>query len=368
MELASKIKESFNAGKKRRENMISAAIQASYEMLTIKKFIEVTEFKLNDILPFDLLWNSFHQDIPIYITDDLIKRFGYRGELYKQKENLMKLIKKYSIPIIQLNNEKYAEFWHTSERGPNNLADQTESKEFDIEEFYPEITKAQLKSKPLHTLIMPQDIKKLWLLVNTEKGDLIREYVISLDALFNLYWEYQTYYKSRQLTIKDKKIDELLVKMDNLTNTLQDMKLEQEVQTEALGEVVSSQIILQTKLDRATDERAPKTKSITKHCQFILVELNATLTSWQYYVIRAQRVAAKQALTKIQEKYPDSIIKLKINYQPNAVNLYNLIKEELRNKRKVIKAASNYIKLASDYSKDQFLIDVEKINEDKKDV
>lgn len=139
------------------------------------------------------------------------------------------------------------------------------------------------------------------------------------------------------------------------------MKEEQEVQTEILDEVVN-------KLDKATDERAPRTKSITKQGQFLLVELNSPVSPWHYYVIRAQRGSVKQAYQKLVEKYPNCSIKLKIKYQPNAVNLFNLIREDIFKVKKLVKIAGNYIKLCANYSKEQFVADVNKINAEKKEV
>jgi hypothetical protein len=307
------------------------------------------------------MWNSFEQDIPIYVNNDLIKVFGYKGLINDQKRHILNLVKKYNISVIQLKNEEYEEFTHDVRSMPNNSPNHENTQYLPIENLYPKITTEQLKSKPLHTLIMPKDLKKLWLVVNTSNGDKIRDYVIALDDLFNLYLEYQSKYKSQQLTIKDKKIDELLYEVRDMNNTLREMKQEQEVQTEVLDEVVD-------KLDRATDERAPRTRSASKQGQFLLIELNSPVSPWQYYVIRAQKGSIKQTYTKLLEKFPNCAIKLKINYQPNAVNLFNLIKEELRNVRKVIRVSSNYIKLASDYTKEQFIEDVKKINAEKKDV
>lgn len=180
MELIKTIELAFKQGKQKRNDMIQKALNQSYNMLDIKQFIEVTDFKLNDILPFDLMWNSFEQDIPIYVTDDFIKIFGYKGELKTQKMAMMKLIKKYNIPIIQLKNDEYKEFLNK-----NNL-----------HRYYPKITNKQLKSKPLHTLIFMNDFKSILLSVNTIKGEYIRKYYIEIENLFYLYLFYQcSFYK-----------------------------------------------------------------------------------------------------------------------------------------------------------------------------
>jgi hypothetical protein len=122
--------------------MLLTALESSEELLPIDDFVKVTKFKLNKVLPLDVMWKTFRVGVPIYLTNDLISVFGYKGEMFTQKQALMKLVKKYDIPIIQMTNEEYKGFLQ-------------EEKDEEFKDFYPEITTAQLKSKPLHTLIMP---------------------------------------------------------------------------------------------------------------------------------------------------------------------------------------------------------------------
>ncbi len=250
-ELVANIRNLYIQKQTERDQMLQKALDSSYCMLSIRDFIQISEFKFNELVSLDTTWNAFRRDIPIYITDSLIRMFGYKGELFKQKEKLFKLINKYNVSVIQLNNKEYSEFLYPLQ------GTQTEDEKFNMTDFYPPLDTSRGKGKTLHALIMPGDLKKLWLVVNTEKGDAIREFVVSLDNLFNLYWEYQSLYKSKSLEIKDRKIDDLIQKLNETNNlvrrqsdTLQEIKEEQEVQTEVLEEVVN-------KLDRATDERAP---------------------------------------------------------------------------------------------------------------
>ncbi len=122
------------------------------------------------------------------------------------------------------------------------------------------------------------------------------------------------------------------------------------------------------KLDRATDERAPRPRLNSKHGRFMLIKLNSPVSPWHFYVIRAQRDSAAKSVSNILEKYTKATVLLKIEYQPNAVNLFNLIKEELRTQRKVILVCGNYVKLTPHYCEEQFVTDIERINELKKEV
>ncbi len=193
MELAKKVQNLFENGKKTREEMIQAALKTSHTMLTIKQFIEVAEFKLDDVLPFDLMWNSFRDNIPIYVTNDLIRVFGYKGSFSDQKKNIMNLVKKYNIPVIQLNNNEYKDFLE-------NLV---------IKDFYPLITKEQLKSKPLHLLISLKDFKLLLMVVNTINGHFVRKYYLNLEELFQKYLLYQCEFYKKSYYLEVKKIYEL---------------------------------------------------------------------------------------------------------------------------------------------------------------
>jgi Protein of unknown function (DUF3627)/MSV199 domain len=83
---------------------------------------------------------------------------------------------------------------------------------------------------------------------------------------------------------------------------------------------------------------------------------------WDYYVIRAQKNSATRAYKSRLEVVID------IEYQPNAINLFNHIKESLRNERKVVRITGNYIKLLKNYSHENFHEDVKQIDNEKKDV
>jgi hypothetical protein len=235
-------------------------------------------------------------------------------------------------------------------------------------QLYPKIDHSLGKNGTKHILIMPDDFKKVVMRLPTTKGGEACDYFIQFEKIVNIYFKYQREFlanREKLLEIELKESREQGARLEKMvadqTKLLQEMKEEQEVQTEVLDEVVD-------KLDKATDERAPRTKSITTHGQFMLIELNSSVAPWQFYVIRAQRASATRSYKSILEKYPKCVVRLTINYQPNAVNLFNLIKEELKNNCKVIKVSSNYIKLISGYTKDQFIDDVIKINEDKKEL
>jgi hypothetical protein len=92
---------------------------------------------------------------------------------------------------------------------PNNSTNQEESKDSVIEGFYPQITKEQLKSKPLHVLIMSKEFKLLLMVVNTINGHFVRKYYLNLEELFQKYLLYQCEFYKKSYCAEVKKIYEL---------------------------------------------------------------------------------------------------------------------------------------------------------------
>jgi phage anti-repressor protein len=336
---------------------IKKAFECSINNITgmpLKEFVKVVDYPIDPFMV-DNFFVNLNDDIPIYVTNELTEWCGYSGNKDDKRrrfkdllENNFTLDKEYWV----YSNKEYEEYYDNSICGPPQIENTTQ---------FPNPSEFRGKNKTKHLVLSVDCFKQVMMMLNTPKAKDIRLYYLALEKLIKIYAKYQYYqqiFKNQILEIADREHRECIKRLENI---LTEMKQEQEVQTEVLDEVV-------IKLDKATDERAPRTRSASKQGQFLLIELNSPVSPWQYYVIRAQKGSIKQTYTKLVEKYPNCAIKLKINYQPNAVNLFNLIKEELRNVRKVIRVSSNYIKLASDYTKKQFIEDVKKINAEKKDL
>jgi hypothetical protein len=367
------IQDMYTRDQESRANMLQKALNLSYNMLPIDKFMDIAGITLSDTLPFKLMWNSFQHNIPIYMSDSLIKVFGYNGTLFHQKNSLMRLVEKYKdIKIVQLSNEQYEEFTHRNPEMQNEEMNQI------LDGAYPPITKAQLKSRPKHVLMMPDDFKKLLLVVRTDNGDRAREYVVQLDKLFNLYWEYQTLYKSRELTIKDSRIDDLISEVKSQSvlireqnqgivernQTIGDMK---DMMVEMKEEIGMTRDVLDDvnkKLDISSDERAVRTKSSQTHDCFVIIKLNNPSSRWEYYAVRTQRRSMNQRLKELRVSYPKYTELLTIQYQPNSVNFLNLMREELSQ----ITIKGTKIRLHEGYSEYKFVHDVKDLDLSKKDV
>jgi hypothetical protein len=338
------IQAMYARSKEARSNTLQKALNSSYNMLPIDKFMDITGITLSNILPFELMWNSFQHNIPIYVTDELVRVFGYKGTPSKQKEQVSRLVTKYKIPIIQLSNDEYSNFLYPQQGVQNANPD------FDSDVHYPKLDKSNGKGKTLHTLIMPDDLKSLWLITRTDNGDRVREYMVQLDKLFNLYLEYQSMYKTNQLTIKDARIDELIENVKIQTEMLTDMK-------EDLEE-------LNQKFDISSDERAVRTNDESKHAGFLILRLNNPLFPWAYYAVRAQRRSLNATLKKLRKKHSNMETLIEIPYQPNGINFFNLMREKLLQ----FVVDGNNMNLNEGYSEAQFVRDVKNLDMSKKDV
>jgi len=341
-----------------KNDMIDRAIKASYNMLSLDDFIKETGFIIPNIMDLGNI-RCYHADIPVLITRQLIESFGYSGELKTQKIALLKLIRAHNLPYIQLNNEEYKNFTSSLQPPRKGSLNSHFNQDIDIKSLYPQLGK--VNGKATHIMMMPRDLNKLMMVVNTSKGDLMREFCQILTELFDLYLNYQNSYKSQQIAIKDKRIDELLEKMDSSIKKLDDMKEDLSVNQEILLEI-------NNKFEIAVDDRAPKTKSVCKRDKVMIIEINKDGYPWKYYIIRVQHGSLNRTLKKLKIKYPNYTELITIPYQPNGINFYNLVKEKLEKEDHKIVVNRNEIKLRVGYTREQFIQDIRDLDMSKKDI
>lgn len=334
------------------------AMDKSYS-LSIIEYINITKFPIEKFM-IDRFWENIDKNIPIYVDEMLITWMGYKGELFKQKSLLLQTIRNNNIPIIELKQDKYIEYYNTLN---NDIIEKCNYKD-------PE--KVIQKQKINHILITPLNFKRLVMMLKTERGSQIRDYFLSLELLMKYYMSYQVEFQkhasemlqrqNNELIMMNnelsRKLDEVMEKQDEMLEQFDDMKGENEIQGENIRKMGQ-------KLGIATMERAVRTKNTKTHEKFILVELNDPHYDWKYSVIRAQKFTANKKLKSLKDVHFESKICIEIEYQPNSINLFNLIKEELKDKRKVINVKYNYINLEENYTHEEFLEDIRKIDRSK---
>lgn len=338
------------------------ALGGSSDLLTVNGFIEEVKFPI-DVFMIDRFWDNMQMDVPIYLDENLIKWCGYKGEKKIQKTNFLKFIKRNNIELIELKTPEYIEYYKKREYPSGSpLLGYKNPKDIN-----------KNSTNEIHILMSALNFKRMVMRLNTERGDQIRDYFLTLELLVKYYCEYQTAFEKRlnefakklikekenTITVLNNKLDKIIRQNDVLLNRNDELKEDVAVNQEILIEI-------NTKFDIATDDRSPKTKSITKRDKFMIVKLNDPKSQWDYYAIRTQHASLKRTLKKLKIKYSKSKELITIPYQPNGINFFNLMKEKLGNVK--IEVYRNQIKLNVDYDEDQFLKDIKDLDRSKKEV
>ena len=103
---------------------------------------------------------------------------------------------------------------------------------------------------------------------------------------------------------------------------------------------------------------------------FAIIKLNDPNSEWKYHVIRTQRKGLRRSIKKLirTDGCPDCAELYVIEYQPNAIKFFNIIKEKLQKKESKITVKGNRIKLLRNYTEEEFLRDVESLNNSRKEI
>jgi hypothetical protein len=367
----------YNKTKQAKQAMVERALQStSLAMLHIDEFIQVTGFELFNVLPFKVMWNSFRQDIPIYITDDLVEIFGYTGDIRVQRGHIAKHVKNYGIPVIRLSNKAYNEFLCSD----LTTQDSQEEGAVLINEMYPPVEKTHGSGRTKHTLIMPRELKKLLMNVNTLTGKRVCEYMVRLDELFELYLLYQKTRETRLRDLTDQYFKDEKLRHEQTMQCFKDAErqrieekerheresMEAKERHDETMEVLND---VSYQLNTAVEERAPRTSDSTKHESFVLARLNNKGDPVvKYYAVRNQVSSIKTTLRRLKTKYPDMQVLVEIGYQPNSKNLFNLMKEYLMVKEKKIQVRVNHVLLTNGYTEEELVADILLLDESKREV
>lgn len=393
----SQIETLYKHTKERERQMIEKALQHSFSMLTIKEFIQATGYELEEILPFDTMWHSFHQNIPIYLNDELIRAFGYKGELKEQKKSILYLVEKYKIHTISLENDEYEKFTRGNFLSPND--ENTENKQqndenehksenkndlenndntedmIDFTRFYPELTNVQRKSKPKHILIMPDDLKKIWLVVNTEKGDKIRQYSIALDKLFHYYSKYQNVYKSQALRLSNEKLDKISSQLDTTNNELKMSRTQLEEANERIETLLIEVGSVNDRLDVSNEntievlnrlggisERQVPVDRVNESIRENLWVVYRGAVPMPYMVVRAQTKQCQAVFEKCLREHEGARVVYRLNDHPNPREEFNCFKTR---SRQLITCIGNKFRLNPPHTEDEVVALLEEIHTER---
>jgi hypothetical protein len=355
---------------------IRKALDKSFQLLDIMKFIEVTKFKLNMTM-FDYFWQVVVGNHRVYLTPMVLKWFGYEGEIKEQRKNFIKMLQRNDICYNQLTgNDKEVELYPSITSEINTMA------HCDV-----------AKSKFL--IMEPNDIKMAIMQLKTKNGHIIRQYYIDLEELLKLYVEYTLYFNHREAQRKITTLEESMAKL-NLTIAKQEedrthdrevlkeqkqIMARQEQYMRSLGislEEVKDQNEelldnnkglkkevkkVQRKLGIAVEDRASLPVDEDKQERFVLIKRNDDQT-FQYYTIRAQHGYTERRIKTQTLLFPNMTILLDFKANPNSKTLYNRIKDELRAKN--VQFSGNNLDLEESEVTQQELIDEMKVINDQK--
>jgi hypothetical protein len=154
-------------------------------MLTVAEFAKVVEYPINMIYV-DKFWNTIEEDKLIYVDDELISWMGYTGAEAKTRKIHFADNAQNCIGYNKYNNEEYVNYVKSLGYGIPYL------------EIYPSIPTGRGSSNIKHILLTPDCLRSLMMQAKTTKGNIIREYYISLEKLFKLYIKYQSKYDDRK--------------------------------------------------------------------------------------------------------------------------------------------------------------------------
>jgi hypothetical protein len=355
---------------------IRKALDKSFQLLDIMKFIEVTKFKLNMTM-FDYFWQVVVGNHRVYLTPMVLKWFGYEGEIKEQRKNFIKMLQRNDICYNQLTgNDKEVELYPSITSEINTMA------HCDV-----------AKSKFL--IMEPNDIKMAIMQLKTKNGHIIRQYYIDLEELLKLYVEYTLYFNHREAQRKITTLEESMAKL-NLTIAKQEedrthdrevlkeqkqIMARQEQYMRSLGislEEVKDQNEelldnnkglkkevkkVQRKLGIAVEDRASLPVDEDKQERFVLIKRNDDQT-FQYYTIRGQHAYTERRIKTQTLLFPNMTILLDFKANPNSKTLYNRIKDELRAKN--VQFSGNNLDLEESEVTQQELIDEMKVINDQK--
>jgi len=181
--------------------------------------------------------------------------------------------------------------------------------------------------------------------------------------------------KDKLLKKKDDKIDKMSKKIDMLLNknTKMDKRLKRLLQKN--NEIYDQNVETHNKLDIISDERVPYSGNSKYEHTFAIVENNDDLDEYSddeevynFHVFRTMNKSYDALIRKHKERHPNMKVIFKINYSPNSIHLWNIIKERLASGiNKKIDLSGCRFNLANNYTKKQLIKNIKDIHNETLD-
>lgn len=166
------IKKIFNES-----NMIS-----NIDMLSIQDFIRKSEFPIDNFMV-DKFFNNLNDEIPIYITNELIEWCGFNSQDFRhQKRDFNRLLDSF---------EENKDYWVYSNKDYIQFY-----KDSNYKHIYPHPDQFIGKNKTKHLILSIDCFKIILLRLNTSKSNIIKQQYIQIEKLFHIYMKYQCLIKN----------------------------------------------------------------------------------------------------------------------------------------------------------------------------
>ena len=147
--------------------------------ISIQEFVNKRKYNI-DHLFVDKVFNNMRDNIPILLDDKMIRWCGYEGKIRRAKERMRNTLKSNNLLYI---DKTYKE-----------LTCHGEQWQVENENMEPRILKITS-----FILMMPEEFKKLCMILQTEKGKQIRQYYLEVEKILKDYAEHQKYHKNKRL-------------------------------------------------------------------------------------------------------------------------------------------------------------------------
>jgi DNA-binding protein YbaB len=236
------------------------------------------------------------------------------------------------------------------------------------------------KGRQLHYIITVRGFKELLMMMTTDKAKQVRKYYIDLEEIVRLYDAYNMYFMQNCIS----KLDALLIAsnaareesnknyqnlMENNEKILRKLDETSEEFSEYREDAEAQHEVVNGKLDSITKkfnisvlDRVVQPENYEKKEYFIIYSLRSK--DYTHKVIRTKFQSLQKRIDDLLQKNADAKEIYCLDAVPNAKTLYQNVRDELNH----IKYKGNYIKLPADYSEDEFLADVDRIYNSRKEV
>jgi hypothetical protein len=205
-----------------------------------------------------------------------------------------------------------------------------------------------------------------------EKDQLLQKKADKIDKLMAKIDEQNRVHNEKmdeQNRVHNKKMDNHTLKMDNQSEKIdrllrKNKKMSNKIDNlnETADELYEQNDELLEKIDNISEDKVVKSVKPANLPLFVLMKDATTKGRMKYYAIRTKKKLLPVALKRYRRLHPSGKELLKINYNPNSMNLFDRMKEYLNGKIKVNICS---LGLINGYTEQKLLKDIQMLNEER---